>query len=249
MSAKRGQGNTLWIAIGIAAVLLVLAVWAVTKVRLPKPADVQTSKPATGVSIARTDGVGANTAVQQQAELTDPMPLFMPTASNSSDPDLPARLRREPGDAFQSFPARYAFDEYDMKKVAFPEPIDVPNDPQQALYVGKSPNPFFTFGRESYRLSPLSPRLAFLEVAQAKSGLTVLAAPLKAGPADNLPSVDWQPLEMMVAVESTGLVGGVSVTSGSGYEEVDDFFRAFIAKQFRLGARLPPGFYMLRIGP
>jgi hypothetical protein len=249
MSAKRGQGNTLGIAVAIAAVVVALMILAATKVRLPK-SDTKVPKPATAsVAIARADPRGGSPALLEQVELYDPKPLFLPTLINNSDPNLPAMLRREPGTVFQSFPAGYVFDEYEMKKVAFPEPITVPATPVEVLHTGEIANPFFTFGRINYPYTPLSKRLAFLEVMQARTGKTVLAVPLVAQKSDNLPGGDWPPLEMMVAIETTGMVGEPTVTSGSGSDEIDDFFRAFLVKQFRLGSRLPPGFYTLRVGP
>jgi hypothetical protein len=240
----------LWIAIAIAAVLVALVVLAATMIRLPKPAGGKTASPTTSsVVIARVDPKGGNAALLQQVELYDPKPLFLPTPINSSDPELPADMRREPGAAFRAFPAQYAFDEYDMKKVAFPEPIEVPGNPVQGLAVGKAPNPFYAFGRINYAAKPLPSRQAFLEVQQAKSGRTVLAMPLPADHPDALPAVDWQPMELIIAIESSGIVGEPIVTSGSGFEAVDNFFRMYVAKQFRLGARLAPGFYALRIGP
>jgi len=248
MSARRGQGNTLWIAIAVAVVLVVLVVLAIARVRLPKPlaATTPVSKLAS-VAIARADNEGASAALLQQVALYDPMPLFLPTEKNSSDPALPAQLRREPGNVFKTISPQLTFREYEMN-IELPAPVAVPKDPLGALSTGETTNPFFTFGRINYPYSPLAKRLAFVEVLQAKSGRTVLATPLNAGPENILPAVEWQPLEMMVAVEATGLIGAPMVTSGSGIEEVDDYFRAFVAKQFRLGARLPPGFYMLRIG-
>lgn len=251
MSKARGQGNTLWIAFAIATVVVVLAVLAATKVRLPKsPKGGIAHAPSTSsVNIARADPRGGNAALLQQVELYDPKPLFLPTPINSSDPELPADLRREPGAAFRAFPAQYAIDEYDMKKVAFPESIAVPENPVQALSTGKAPNPFYVFGRIDYPYKPLPARLAFMEVQQAKSGRTVLATPLSVEQTAPLPVVDWQPMEMIIAVEATGLVGEPTVTSGSGFEAVDNYFRMYVAKQIRLGARLAPGFYALRIGP
>lgn len=250
MSKARGQGNTLWISIAIAAVVIALVVLAATMIRLPKPAGGNTTRSITSsVAIARVDPSGGNAALLQQVELYDPKPLFLPTAINSSDPELPTGMRREPGAAFRAFPAQYAFDEYDMKRVAFPEPIGVPENPVQGLAVGEAPNPFYALGRINYAAKPLPTRQAFIEVQQAKNGRTVLAMPLQADRPDALPAVDWQPMEMIIAIESSGMVGEPTVTSGSGFEAVDNFFRMYVAKQFRLGARLPPGFYALRIGP
>ena len=248
MSAARGQGNTLGIAIVISVVLVALAVLAATRVHLPKLVDTKSSNPVpSSVAIARADHKGGSAALLAQVELYDPKPLFLPTPINNSDPALPASLQREPSNAFKTISPQLTFTEYEMS-IVLPEPFAVPKNLVEALHTGETANPFFTFGRINYPYTPLSKRLAFVEVLQAKSGRTVLAAPLNAEPNDTLPSVDWQPLEMVVAVENSGLIGSPTVTSGSGFEEVDDYFRAFIAKQFRLGARLPPGFYLLRIG-
>jgi len=249
MSKARGQGNSLGIAIVIAVVLVALVVLAATRVRLPHSEDANLPKPTpASVEITRADPNGGSAALFAQVELYDPKSLFLPTPVNNSDPALPATLRRDPSNAFKTISPQLTFAEYEMS-IVLPEPITVPKDPVEALHVGETANPFFTFGRINYPYTPLPKRLAFVEVLQAKSGRMVLAAPLNSGPDNRLPSVDWQPLEMVVSVENSGLIGTPTVTTGSGFEEVDDYFRAFIVKQFRLGARLPPGFYMLRIGP
>jgi len=244
MSAAKGQGNTLWIAIVVALVLAGLILFALTHVRLPKtteakPIPTATSKPA--VAITRI-------GVDNSFLLFDPNTLFRPTAINSSDPALPASFRREPGHALKAIPPKLTYTDYEMK-VVLPEPIQTPTDSVQAVCFGDAPNPFFAFGRVNFPYSPLSSRLAFLEVLQARTGRTVLSAPLNALPDEKFPAVDWQPLEMVVAVETAGLVGEPTVTSGSGFEEVDRYFRDLLLRQIRLGARLPPGFYTLRIGP
>jgi hypothetical protein len=163
---------------------------------------------------------------------------------------LPSALRREPGAAFRAFPAQYAFDEYDMKKVAFPEPIGIPENPVQALSTGKAPNPFYAFGRIDYPYKPLPARQALLEIQLARTGRTVLSMSLPADQSVRLPEVEWKPFEMIIAIEASGMVGEPVVTSeGSGFDAVDNYFRMYVANQFRLGARLAPGFYALRIGP
>jgi hypothetical protein len=174
--------------------------------------------------------------------------LFLPTEFNSSAPALPASFRREPGHALEAIPPQLVFPQYEMK-VVLPEPIQTPTDAVQVARVGDGPNPFFAMGRINFSYTPLRSRLALLEVLQARTGRTVLSAPLNPMPQEKFPAVDWQPLEMVVAVEPAGLVGEPTVTSGSGFEEVDRYFRDLLLRQFRLGARLPPGFYTLRIGP
>jgi len=246
MSAKRGQGGTLGIAIAIAAVLVVLLVLAVTQVRLPKPDAPKPTKPVTSVDLTGLDSKNGGAAMRAQFEIYDNKPLFRPTPINSSDPAIPAALRREPGNAFKTILPQLTFAEYEMA-IALPEPISVPKTLVEVLSTGETANPFFTFGRINYPYTPLRKRLAFIEVLQAKTGRIVLAEPLDVG-LDAPPAADWQPLEMMIAVEPTGLIGAPTVTKGSEFEEIDNYFRAFIGKQVRLGARLQPGFYILRIG-
>jgi len=245
MSQVKGQGKTLWIAIAIAAALVAVVVLAALKVRLPKP--VTNDSPETTPSSVGIVRLSGDTALLQQVELYDPRPLFLPTLINNSAPNLPMRLCREPGNDFKVVPPNFIFAEYEMK-IALPEPIAVPGDPVQALHTGEASNPFFAFGRLNFAYTALSPRLAYLEVVLAKSGRVVLATALKLGPDGAIPAGDWQPLEMLLAVEVAGVIGAPVVTKGSGLEEVDDFFRAFLQKQFRMGPRLPPGIYVLRIG-
>lgn len=251
MSAAKGQGNTLWIAIGAAILVAGLILFAIFHIRLPggsksksKPTPTATTKQPV-VGIIRIAG---DHGLVQQVELSDPKPLFLPTEINSSAPALPASFRREPGRALKTIPPKLTYAPYEMK-IVLPEPIPTPTDAVQAARIGDTPNPFFAFGRISFPYTPLSPRLAMLEVLQARTGRKILSAPLNAMPTEKFPAVDWQPFEMVVAVETAGLVGEPTVTSGSGFEEVDRYFRDLLLQHFRLGARLPPGFYTLHIGP
>lgn len=245
MSAARGQGNALWIAIGLALLIAALILFAAFHVKLPKP---ELSRPAAASNSTPRIIVKRVEAGSETVELFDKRPLFLPTEINGSDPALPASFRREPDHILQPIPAQYAFAEYEMK-VALPEPIQTPTDAVQAMRVGDRPNPFFAFGRINFPYAPVSARLAQLEVLQAGTGRMVLSLPLSAGSEEKLPAVDWQPLEMVVSVEAAGLVGEPTITSGSGFEEVDSYFRNFLLRQLHLGARLPPGFYTLHIGP
>jgi hypothetical protein len=50
-------------------------------------------------------------------------------------------------------------------------------------------------------------------------------------------------------VSSAGLIGDPILVTGSGWEEVDTFFRSYLVKTFRLGERLNPGRYRVLVGP
>lgn len=247
MSAPKRQDNALWIAIAAALVLAGLILFGLTRIRLPEVAGPAPAKPSNSGSTIITR-IDADSNLSGSVALFDTKILFLPTALNNSDPALPSSFRREPDRALRPLPPHYTYREYEMG-VALPEAVEVPAEPVQAVRVGDMPNPYFAFGRINFPYTPLSPRLAMLEVVQARTGRLVLSAPLQARAAQKLPPVDWQPLEMLVAVEAGGMVGEPTVTSGSGFAEVDRYFRELLLQHFRIGARLPPGFYTLRIGP
>jgi hypothetical protein len=56
-------------------------------------------------------------------------------------------------------------------------------------------------------------------------------------------------LEFIVAINPAGIVGAPILASGSGWEEVDAFFRTYLVKTFRVGERLSPGQYRVVVGP
>ena len=49
------------------------------------------------------------------AALTDPTPLFLPTKWNAGQNALPANTQREPGGSFQGYPPKLAFAETELK--------------------------------------------------------------------------------------------------------------------------------------
>jgi hypothetical protein len=59
----------------------------------------------------------------------------------------------------------------------------------------------------------------------------------------------WEPVEFQAVVNTSGLVVPLVVTKSSGVEEVDAHFRNFLARSFRIGQRLPPGFYRITVAP
>jgi hypothetical protein len=59
----------------------------------------------------------------------------------------------------------------------------------------------------------------------------------------------WQPMEFLAAVDPAGLVGPLVITEDSRVEEVNTYFRKYLAQTYRIGERLPPGFYRIIVGP
>jgi len=59
----------------------------------------------------------------------------------------------------------------------------------------------------------------------------------------------WEPLELFAAVDAAGLAAPLVVVSTSTVDEIDAHFRRILAQDFRVGERLPPGFFRLIVGP
>lgn len=180
-------------------------------------------------------------------ELLKIEPLFLPTRFNASVLSLPPQARQEPGSMSFTFPPYFAISE-SAGGLALPEPIAVPEHPAGGLAVGEPPNPWPEVGQLDSQVAVLPARGAYIEVRRAGSGklefaVTIASEELKAAPAG------WEPLEFLVAVDPAGLVGAPVATRATAADDVQSYFRSFLAKQFHLGARLSPGFYAVTVGP
>jgi hypothetical protein len=243
------EGRWLGLAAVIAAGFVGALLVAVRFIRLPAPeSDPNSATPRTGgLGIA---SVTSNhpTALLREQSLLDPDPLFLPTEFNASQPKLPALIRREPGATFQQVASKYTFF-VAQAQIVFPEPVALP-EAVDALNYGEIHNPYESLGRFNRDEQVLPERQAFIEVVSSKTGRIVFSAPVSApGAPAQLATADWRPLELLAAVDATGLIGSPVLSRGSGIELIDSFFRSYLAKQFHLGERLPPGFYALRVGP
>lgn len=240
--------RTLTAAVGIAlAISIVGAVFVMRFVRLlsPSPAAAPVDRP---LRVESTNGVPMDRALREQADLFDPRPLFLPTKFNSSQPDLPRRVRREPGQIFQAFPDEPVFAK-DTLDLPTGELVAVPTTPIEAAETGKIANPYFDLGQRERAETPLPGRLACLEIDQAGTGRRVLTVSIPLPEKTVLPTVLWHPIELLAQVDDAGLIGPPTFVTGSGFEEVDTFFRQFLARGFHLGERLTSGIYVVKIGP
>ena len=238
--------NFLWPVAG-AIIAITAFLWVALRfVRLP-PA------PAVPPKAAQTAAIVIS---QQKANDTTSLfshgPLFLSTPLNASRLELPAEVHQEPTAMFHNFDPKYTFS-VNAAAIVFPEPFAhrflMPNNPAAATLIGEQPNPYAGIGRILRPATPLPSRLGSLEVAAAATGRVVLTSELAVLPLPRALPSSWQPFQLMVSVDETGLVAEPLIVTSSGVSDVDAFFRTFLAKTFQLGKRLEPGIYRLRVGP
>jgi hypothetical protein len=230
-------------AVVVVAALLLL-------VRLPSPPVAPATPPRTAVKLARPD-TGRGSLIDETL-MRDLTPLFLPTERNAQ---LRQEPLREPGETVLDLqPLKLNFGESDPgiarnlpavatlngKAPAAAQPIDALGSEGSAAALG--------FGRNESVVMPMTPRGAFVEVVALATGRTVLAEvlPMEGRPATTQP---WIPLEFTAAVDPAGLVAPLLLTAGSRVDEVDAHFKNYLVRGYRIGERLPPGFYRITVGP
>jgi hypothetical protein len=229
-----------WIGI-VCAIGVTVAWWALNWNRPVVGTTAVAPKP-----FVRLASVGKNVADQvlrEQAELFDPTPLFFPTAWNYGQ--QPARVlnRKQPGQFFDDFEAKRAIDEQKTPSYGA-EPLVLPEKLADVLVQGNEA-PFAGMGQIDRPQSNLPVRSGYLEIYDLKNRDNIKGEVLSGL---SLPRTDFAPVEFLVMVEAHGLVGEPLLTATSGWEEVDNFFRAYLVKSYRLGERLRPGRYRVVIG-
>ena len=248
VSAGTPQGGgalRLWLIAGAGSLAAAVSVlWLFSRSPAPPPAAARPRLVPT-VGLARLDSGTTDEVVCEQAELFDPTPRFLPTRRNVQPQHLMVGVARESETAFAPIEPKLLFDENTLA-LSFPTVMAMPARPVEALAVGTPPRPLLGLGRVDLAEEPLEARGGFAEVSAAGTGEPVLAQAL---PGAAPPAGDWSPLEFLVAVNAVGLIGPPQLMHGSGRDAVDAYFRAFLTEKFRLGARLRPGFFHVRIGP
>jgi len=246
-------------------------------VRMPAPqANRARAGAAVSLNLARLDNNQSDQILNEEAQLFDPAPLFLPTSYNASQIDDAPGARHEPGESLPLIEPRYVYSEGAFA-ITFPDPYSSPAQLADVLRYGVTPTPYAPFGRLDGPAKPLAARMAQVEVVQMKTGRTVLTLPLATpsapaappaaspdAPPDELPAAlvaahwndalmapDWKPLEFLVALDVAGQVGAPALVQSSGSTEVDDFFANYLVQTLRIGAHreLGAGLYLLRIGP
>jgi hypothetical protein len=204
----------------------------------------------TAVQIARPSK--SDLELREEAFIRDLRPLFLPTALNAAPPEP----RMAEGRAMLDVePPRARGGELEFNVVRELPPTALVNDlPAEKAgardWVSADvPGPVLAgLGRSAADLRPLAPRGGFLEVRAAVTGDIVLAESI---PATARPSGDkaWQPLELLASVDEAGLRIPLVVVESSLVDDVDAHFRQYLSGVYRVGDRLPPGFYRIIVGP
>jgi hypothetical protein len=239
-TAAGGQHRWVFAVAGALVVLLTFALLF----RAPAHPRVAVLNPVPAAPDA-PKGVTIVTLQRNEAALTDPTPLFLPTEWNAGQNALPANTQREPGGSFQGYPAKLAYAETELN-LNLPSAVAMPARAADALAADRTGQSFLGVGQADRPVAQLIDRKAFIEILASVNGARLLAEPL--ADADP-PAGDWQPMEFLVAVDPMGLVGPPTLTESSRVAAVDGYFQNYLVKTLHAGQRLAPGFYRICIGP
>lgn len=249
-----GQKQRWSAALGAAAIVLIALLFLF---RLPPPPTALPSASSSASSPMLRHAVQlaapADQLLKDETELRDLRPLFLPTERNARPPEL----KREPGRTFlDSDIVKFSFAESELSLGKdFPPVATVdgrPADkatPRDALASETAALTWFGIGRNDAQVQPLPPRAGFIEVVSAASGEPVIGDVLPISAARPPGDKPWAPLEFLARIDAAGLAAPLVVTTSSGVEEIDAYFRAFLTKNYRLGERLEPGFYRVIVAP
>ncbi len=230
--------------VGLACAVTVTAAWWSWTQARPPAAAVAGRAPQPFVRLAGAGTATHDQVLRERADLFDPTPLFFPTEWNYGQRPLRESLRRQPGQIFGSFPPKWTFTDQALKPYGV-EATPAPEKLSDVLAQGNEA-PFAGIGHIDVPRTAVPERTGFLEVRGFGGSEPIIAQTLRY---IAMPRPDYAPLEFLVVVSSAGIVGEPVLTSGSGWEEVDSFFRSYIVKTFRLGERLNPGRYRVLVGP
>lgn len=229
-----------WIAVSALAAVGVFG--AAVCLRLPKNWEQDEIAVLPALRLTRAKSPSKELLAEKLAAY-DPSPLFMPSPMSSNEPTLPEEARA-------GFTGPFAPLNPTLTKkglIQFPAPVAVPKTPVDGLRLTERTDAAMALAREDTDTTPLPERLGQVEAVSVASGRVALVLELPLP--DDHPEGDWQPMELMGAVTKAGLAGALVITSSSGSDEIDGYFRSHLKKNVRFGERLPEGFYAFRVGP
>lgn len=227
----------------LAATLTITGWYFWTRANLPAPKEDAQEK-AEFVQLSGGSGQKEDEILRERAELLDPTPLFFPTEWNYGQTARHSRQLREPEQVFGRFDAKLTVSEQNLKSPSLETAVAPPVGFSEVL-ARANEVPFAGMGEGPVQKSALPIRSAYIEVKDLTTGDVVISQALSG---TNAPRPDFEPIEFLVVVGKTGLVGDPFVTSASDSDEVDDFFRRYLVTSYRLGERLRPGRYRVSVG-
>jgi hypothetical protein len=195
------------------------------------------------VRLAGAGAAAASRILQEKAELMDPTPLFFPTEWNYGQRPLGESQLRQPGQVFGSFEPKLTVPEQNLAPYGI-EAAPAPEKLSDLLSQGNGA-PFAGMGQVDVQSLTVPARGGFLEITRVGSPEVFITQSVMG---IQPPRVDFAPLEFLVVIGSAGVVGEPILASGSGWEEVDVFFRTYLVRSYHLGERLPPGRYRVVVG-
>lgn len=234
-----------WAAAAAGAAVVTLTMLAVARFAVPPsgPAVERTGGEMPGVEVAPIGG--ADRTLREATVMHDQTPLFLPTERNVALKPLPLL---EAGGSFLEYDAEKLTFEQSELTLNLPAAVAVPEAPVEAVLGDAPPAPLYGLARTGAGIEPMPSRGALIHVVEARTNEAVLEESL---PPAARPPVEksWRPLEFTAAVDRSGLVGSLVVSERSDSEDVERYFRNYLAQTFRIGERLRPGFYRIIVGP
>lgn len=249
MSVLSLETGSRWtIAAAGAAGVLVIIVGLAGLARVT-PAPVPEEGPSLSVRLTHA----TDTLLREEVMMADLTPLFLPTEYNARLPDISVR---PPDRSFlDADPTQLTYSDAAPSFAPKLPPVAVLNGkpmaqvaPLDAMVTEATIPLSLGFGRNDGAVAPLPSRGAVIEVVSVTTSQTLLTErlPVEAQPPSSQP---WQPLQLSALVNATGLVGPLETTASSRVEAVDAFFKNYLVQRFRIGNRLPPGYYRITVGP
>lgn len=231
----------MWIALLIA--LAALAGWWQWRRAVPTATAAAHAPLLPQVRVVSGDAAAPDQVLRERAELLDPTPLFFPTERNYGlQADRVARLR-QPGQVFGSFDPKLTVGEQSMAPFRL-ESTPVPEKLSDVLSQGSEAS-FDGMGQIDRQRSTLPIRAGHVEVRDLSTGDLIINQSLTG---ISPPRADFAPVEFLVTVSAAGIVGDPVLTSASEGEDIDNFFRDYLVRSYRLGQRLLPGRYRVLVG-
>jgi hypothetical protein len=230
--------------VSMGLVVAVTGAWVYwSRANQPKNTPVADAQPASFVRIGGAGQGESGKVLAERAEYFDPTPLFLPTNRNFRQGELPDRVMEPPGQVFHDFPPKLNFAD------TLPEygvPTETGSNSLPEVLGRGNDAPFAGFGAVDRSIEPLMRRGGYIDVKALKSGVLNISEALNDA---ELPQVDYSPVEFIVAVARSGLIGDPVIMTTSGKEEVDGKLKDYLVKVYRIGERLAPGQYVVLIGP